>query len=740
MTNRKGLVVGPFVLSCVLVVVPAALQAQTAAISGTVTDPVGAVVAGANVTVRNTQTNASRTTETNDTGYYRISTLVPSTYEISFEKTGFKTLHYSNVVLAVDQFLTLDAKLEVSAVAQTVEVRGENVTPIELENAQISNVVDSRRITDLPLILRDPYALIELSPGTAVSATRFGGFAVNGQSEKHNNFMLDGVDNNDTEVPGNPSGFSAITPESTQEFRLITNSFAPEYGRNSGAIVDIVTKSGTNEIRGNAYWFGRYSAVGARDFFNHQIDPVTGQVARQDPYVRNDFGASAGGPIIKNKTFWFGNYEGQRFPTTLTNTSTVPTAAFKTGKFTFNGQAVDLSPTSPNNASGSSLGTANLSLDPTIQKILALYPSPNGPATDDVRGKLFFPSPSKFNADLFTIKVDHNFTSNEVLSVRYTFNQSSSTDHNDFLPGSLGAVSSDQRTQSLSIGLTSTLKPSVINELRLGANRTRSPFNCIGQGVFDSFGFKDPLGRGSDFGMPASIAGFGCLALGDSNAQARYAGTYTYKDTLTKILGRHTFKAGAEFRPIYSNSFDDFGARTAYAFNFYSFFLLPSINLNPALGACNPLDEGPRPALFAAKCGSRTLQDMGWMLFGAVSTQAQNQFFDKAGNRTADDLRGFRQREVAWFVQDTFKALPNLTLTLGVRWEHYGVPFETHSNFSNLFANPSGPAPFTFTIVGPATGVGLYESDLRGFRNWEPRFGFAWDPFRKGKTSVRGGY
>src|SRR5262249_36934374 len=316
---------------------------------------------------------------------------------------------------------------------------------------------------------------------------------------------------------------------------------------NSGAIVDIVTKSGTNEIRGNAYWFGRYSAVGARDFFNHQIDPVTGQVARQDPYVRNDFGASAGGPIIKNKTFWFGNYEGQRFPTTLTNTSTVPTAAFKTGKFTFNGQAVDLSPTSPNNASGSSLGTANLSLDPTIQKILALYPSPNGPATDDVRGKLFFPSPSKFNADLFTIKVDHNFTSNEVLSVRYTFNQSSSTDHNDFLPGSLGAVSSDQRTQSLSIGLTSTLKPSVINELRLGANRTRSPFNCIGQGVFDSFGFKDPLGRGSDFGMPASIAGFGCLALGDSNAQARYAGTYTYKDTLTKILGRHTFKAGAEF-------------------------------------------------------------------------------------------------------------------------------------------------------------------------------------------------
>ena len=729
-----------FVFSFALLFLPGVVQGQTAAVSGMVTDSSGAVLAGANVTARNTRTNSIRNVQTNDGGYYRIPALVPSVYEISFEKAGFETLRFSNVVLAVDQILTLDATLQVSSVTQAVEVNGTSVAAVELESAQISNVVDSSRMIDLPLILRDPYALIELSPGTAVSATRFGGFSVNGQSEKHNNFLLDGVDNNDTEVPGNPSGFSAITPDSTQEFRLITNSFAPEYGRNSGAIVDIVTKSGTNSLHGNAYWFGRYAAAGARDFFNHQVDPATGNVAPKDPYVRNDFGATASGPIIKNKTFWFGNYEGQRFPTTLTNQVDVPTAAFKTGQFTFNGQPVDLSPTSPNNASGSSLGTANLSLDPTIQKILALYPAPNGSSVDDVRGQLFFPSPSKFNADLFTIKVDHSFTGTEILSVRYTFNQSSSSDHNDFLPGGLGAVSSDQRTQSVSIGLTSTLSASLINELRLGANRTRSPFNCVGQNVFDSFGFKDPLGRGSDFVMPASIAGFGCLVLGDSNGQARYAGTYTYKDTVTKTRGRHTFKGGAEYRPVYSNGFNNFSSRTAYAFTLYSTFLLPSINLNPSLGPCNPADEASNHARFVAECGSRTLQDMGWMFFGAVATQAQNQFFDKAGTRTADDLRGFRQHEVAAFVQDAFKVHPNLTLTLGLRWEHYGVPFETHSNFSNLFAEPSGPAPFTFSIVGPSTGVGLYDSDLRGLRTLEPRFGFAWDPFKTGKTSIRGGY
>ncbi|HEX2712124.1 MAG TPA: carboxypeptidase regulatory-like domain-containing protein, partial [Candidatus Acidoferrales bacterium] len=334
-----------FVLACLLgtlfLLAPAQVRAQTANVSGTVTDATGAAVPEVKATARNTQTSASRTAQTGDTGFYRITTLVPGVYEIVFEKDGFRTLRYSNVVLTVDQSLTLDVKLEISPIAQTVEVSGQSVAPIELDNAQLSNIVDARRVSELPLIVRNPYELVLLSPGTIVSSTRLGGFAVNGQSEKHNNFLLDGADNNDTDVPGIPGGITSLNPDATQEFRVITNSFSAEFGRNNGAIIDIVTKSGTNELRGVAYWFGRYAAQGARDFFNPSVDS-NGNPQPKAPYVRNDFGASLGGPLIKNKTFWFGNYEGQRFRTTLINVSTVPTADFKSGLFIFRGQTVDV--------------------------------------------------------------------------------------------------------------------------------------------------------------------------------------------------------------------------------------------------------------------------------------------------------------------------------------------------------------------------------------------------------------
>jgi len=703
--------------------------AQTASVSGTTTDQTGAAVPDVKVTARNTETNSTKSAQTGDTGFYRISALVPAIYEIVFEKSGFRTLRYSNVVLTVDQSLTLDVKIEVSAVAESVEVSGQTVAPIELENAQISNVVDARRISDLPLIVRDPYQLLLLSPGTIVSSTRLGGFAVNGQSEKHNNFLLDGVDNNDTDVPGIPGGLTSLNPDATQEFRVISNNFLPEFGRNSGAIVDVITKSGTNNLHGVAYWFGRYDAFGARDFFNHNPDAndPTKEEAKA-PYTRNDFGASLGGPLVKDKTFWFGNYEGQRFQTTLINASTVPTAAFKSGLFTFRGQTVDVrTRTSPNNNSGADFGPGfgvlfpgGLALDTTtIQKILALYPNPNGADVEPgVRGIFHFPSASITNTDNFTIKVDHNFTRNEVLSVRYSFNRFKDPNpfHSDFLPG-LDAIATYQRTQNVSLGLTSTLSPTLVNELHVGGNRTNLQFNCGGTSTFNSFGAKDAVGRGTDFNLPG-LSGFGCFSLGDSDGQARFTGTYTYRDTLTKVAGRHTIKGGFEFRPVYSNSFDNFFARQDLAFADRSIFGIRS--LKGVTGA------------------TRTLNDMVWMLFGTVSDQSQNQFFDKAGNRQADDLRGFRQREYGLFFQDSIKLKPNFTLNLGLRWEYFGVPYEVNGNFSNLFADPSGRAPFTFTILNPGKGgTQLYNSNWKDF---EPRVGFAWDPFKKGKTSIRGGY
>jgi len=697
--------------------------AQTATVGGRIVDQTEAVVSGAQVTVLNTQTNTSRQDVTDETGLFRFTNMVPGSYQLTVEKAGFKALHIDDLVLTVNQVFTFEAHLELGAVATTTEVKASELPLIELENAQISNLVDSKRIQDLPLLTRDPYQLVLLSPGVVESNSGLGGFSTNGANERNNNFLLDGVDNNDTYEPGIPGGVLALNPDSTQEFRVITNNFAPEYGRNTGSVIQIVTRSGTNDLHGDAYWFGRYNALGARDFFN---PAATGP---QNPYVRNDFGASAGGPIIKGRTFWFANYEGQRFVTTLTGTSVVPTPEYKTGQFTVEGQPIDVSTMgSVNNAQG-------LPLDPTIQKILALYPNPNGPdVIPGLSGTLFFPSTSRQQLDEFTVKVDHNLTKRHVLTGRYTYNRFTDPNpfHTDFLPGGLGAEGTYQRTQSAMVGLTSTLTDRFINEFRFGANRVDAQFTCGGVSTFDSFGFVDTYGRGADYGLPfgtPSSPGFGCLSLFDANSQTRYTGTYQTIDNLSYSRGHHLLKWGVEFRDVYENSFNDFGSRGLFNFSGYTNSGGVTLGLT-GLPAGSPLLDPSNPATAATNDAVLALQ-------GYVYSQTQSQFFNKQGTGIASDERGFRQREWGLFVQDTWKILRNLTATYGLRWEYYGVPFEVNNNLSQLFADPSGPGPFTFTIVGPGTGHTLYNNQ---YKNFEPRIGLAWDPLSDGKTSIRAGY
>lgn len=224
---------------------------------------------------------------------------------------------------------------------------------------------------------------------------------MNGSRDRNNNFLLDGVDNNDTSVPGGGTGILGANPDSTQEFRVITNNFIAEYGRNTGAIINVITRGGSNQFHGDAYWFGRYNALGARDFFNPAPAP-------QNPYVRNDFGFSIGGPIIKNRTFFFINNEYQRFRTTLTDSRTVPTAAFKSGVFTVptatGTQTVNLTAGAADNQTG-------LGPDPEIQRLLNLLPNPNGgDVIPGVTGILNFASPDALNDYNWTAKIDHKLT------------------------------------------------------------------------------------------------------------------------------------------------------------------------------------------------------------------------------------------------------------------------------------------------------------------------------------------
>jgi hypothetical protein len=611
-----------------------------------------------------------------------------------------------------------------------VEVNSDSVANVDTETPTLSNVVEHTQMVELPLILRDPYQLVLLGPGVTQSDSGLGGVSINGGRERNNNFLLDGTDNNDADVPGALGGLTSQNPDSTQEFRVLTNNFAPEYGRNNGAVIDVITRSGTNTFHGNLFYFGRWDALGARDYFNHQIDPTTGDVAAKNPYVRNLYGGSLGGPIRKDKTFFFLNYQGDRFVTSLTNTATVPTAAFDSGIFNYtnpsNGatqNAINVTvPGALNNATG-------VGLDPTVQQILSHYPAPNINNSDGITGLLFFPTQSRERDEDVTAKVDQKIGKNNDLYVRYVFNWFRDPDpfHSDSLPGGIGAIGESAKTQSWSVGLTSTFGATLSNEVRFGANRNTNPFSCNGA-LADSIAsasgnFLDTFGRGADFTLPGfsvpNVADFGCASLGFTNSQERHTGTYQVLDYVTKVLGSHTIKFGGEFRDVYSNNNSNFSSRQQFQFNTATDFGVS------VLQGINP------------QVDNITLEDEVSGLLGLVAEANQTQYFNLAGDRHKFDELNFDQHEVGLFVQDVYKVRSNLSITYGLRWDWYGVPFERGGNLSNLLTDPSGFAPFTFTPVGPGTGHQLYPGYNKDF---EPRLGFAWDPFKTGKTSVRGGF
>jgi hypothetical protein len=701
-------------------------SAQTGSIAGTVSDASGAVVQGAEVMVRNTATNESHKAISGAAGTYTVSYLPVGTYEITVRKEGFKIFRLPSVELTVAQSITVDPKLALGSASEEVTVRANNVQDVDLETSQITNLVDQRQMQSLPLITRNPYQLVLLSPGTSQTDSSTGGISVNGARDRNNNFLLDGVDNNDTSVPGSMGGVLSANPESTEEFRVITDNFNAEYGRNTGAIIDVVTKSGSNLLHGNVYYFGRWNGFGgARDWFNPGVGPNAGPM---NPYIRHQFGFSVGGPIIKNKTFFFFNDEMDRFRTTLTNEASVPTAAFLTGQFnytytdTFGAShtvPIDITPTGANNALG-------LPFDPTMQKVFANYPIATQSA-NGISGNAFFPSTSATSTYSPIFKLDHHFTDRESLSLRYGYDHffDPNPAHSDVLPGGIGEFAEKAIGEGLTTQLTSTLSNTLVNNLQFGWNHIYASFylGTATTNLLNAPGGTDGFGNGWDY-LLDPFASF-ASSLSGADSQARKTGTISYSENLTWVRGNHTFKFGFDFRDVGELGSNNFASRR-------------QVTLDPEAAF-----EGFDPGIVAnepANDPDRSLVDGANAYWGFVIDDTQNQFFNKGAMRQPTDSKFFKQHEFDWYGQDTWKIRPNFTMSLGLRYQLNGVPYETSGNLSNLLQDPSSfatGAPVVFSDVGPGSGHSLYQPD---YKDIEPRVGFTWDPWKDGKTAVRAGF
>jgi hypothetical protein len=695
--------------------------AQTGSITGQVLDPSGAAIANAKIAVTSSSTGVTRTVTTTSAGIYNIAALPPGAYGLSAVAAGFQVQVKKNVILSVAATLPMNFDLAIADSTTTVNVQDAATATVETDSYALSTIIDEKEINQLPLILRDPYQLVLLSPGVVSATNNDGGVSVNGQRDRNNNFLLDGADNNDTSVPGGLGGISSANPDSTQEFRVITNNFDAEFGRNTGAIVDVVTRGGTNIFHGDAYEFGRYNALGARDFFNTKAN------GPQDPYVRNDFGASLGGPAWKDHTFFFLNGEAQRFRTTRTSSQTTPTAAFKTGKFTFidpfdgSRTPVDLTnPAKPNNLSG-------LPQNPTVSKILALAPVGQADNGDGVSTTYFFPSPDALNSYTLTGRFDQKLTAKHQLSVRYIYGHSNESDpfHDEVLPG-LGNTSVPATNHNGAISIASAFSANQTNLFRAGYNQNNVGFFCS-HAAFDDLLGLDNFGNGRDVNIPYFFGGnaFGCFDLGDSNGQARLSSTLLFGDTYSIVKGAHAVKFGGEFHSVKDTSFDDFSSRDLLSLNDFSTYGTPSYNF-----AGDPNSPSVLP-----------FEDLVWGAQGAVANSLENQFFTANGTRRANDLTRFRQHEWDVFAQDSWKVNSHFTAIAGIRYAFNGVPFEENANFANFYGNASAALPasgfFSFTTVGPGTGRQLYADSWKLI---EPRLGFFYDLRGDGKTAIRGGY
>jgi len=680
-----------FVLLLALLPICAWSQSQLATVSGTITDKSGAVILRARVTIVNQGTGLRRSTATDTAGMYRFSGLPPGTYTIRAEDQGFQTQVREGVALVSGSEPVIDFSLTVGDLRQQVKVNA-NAIGIDITSSTVSGLVRESSLTKLPLNNQDLFGAVALEPGVTpdpgsapslLSSGKAAQVAINGIRPSMTNVLIDGMDATDPVWGFSPAGASGffLGLDELSEVRVLTQTFNAEYGGHGGAVIDMTTRSGSNQLHGSVWELNRNASLDAKNYFDLGATPIP-------PFVRNQFGAGIRGPVKRDRTFFFANYEGFRQVEASTAIATAPDALAHQGFLP-----------SPSNSAGctsaSSSGCDAIPINPEIQPFLNLMPPSNGPDNGDGTGQLITADKGATREDHGMARIDHNFSNTHSVFARYTVDDGSSvvpyvgTPPGTYLPGfpTLHLA----RNQYGTIQDRAALGPEWINELRFGVNRTTA------SSASDNThpGLSISLLPDRAFGM-IDIIGISLLGNNPAFPLGDYSTVYQVQDQLSRTIGRHNLKVGAEFRRLDLNSTLDFGVNGLYEFEDLTAFGLPAISNNPALEFF--LEGAP---------------------LAYIGVNPSN----------ADSDRGYREIVASGFAQDFVRVKSRFTANIGLRYDFYSNPTEVHGRESAF----RDPATDSAPTVGPLfAGTPL---DLLS-----PQVGFAWNVFGDGKTMARSGF